>query len=172
MRLYQCFLVSVAALAVAACGTTLDATRMPELQAARKAQRPIFVGNLFAGKADKRGFIDAGAHIFNTSGKTYKYVDLHLTATNRVGDPIVRNGEQSPMVRLRFTGPLPPRRASGRTTWPNVWYLQKPACLTVLKIDITRMDGSTVSLDGAALDDVLSKKLRQDCRVKLTALRR
>ena len=76
------------------------------------------------------------------------------------------------MARLRFTGPLPPRRASGRTTWPNVWYLQKPACLTVLKIDITRMDGSTVSLDGAALDDVLSKKLRQDCRVKLTALRR
>ena len=172
MRLYQCLLVSAAALAAAACGTPLSATLMPELQAARKAQRPIFIGTLFAGKPDKRGIIGAAAHIFNTSDKTYKYVDLQLTATNRVGDPIVRHGERSPMVRLRFTGPLPPRRTSGRTTWPNVWYLEKPACLTVMKIEITRMDGSIVSLDGAALDDVLAKELRQDCRVKLTALRR
>ena len=83
MRLYQCLLVSAAALAAAACGTPLSATLMPELQAARKAQRPIFIGTLFAGKPDKRGIIGAGALIFNTSDKTYKLSLIHISEPTR-----------------------------------------------------------------------------------------
>ncbi|MFY0610646.1 MAG: hypothetical protein JXQ99_03890 [Hyphomicrobiaceae bacterium] len=167
MRSFQYCLVGVVTLAGVACSATLT----PELQKAKAAKRPIFVGNLYAQKAQQRGHIDANAQFFNTSNKTYKYVELHVTATNRVGDPIMREGDNSATVRLQFTGPLRPRRSPGISTWPNIWYLQKPFCLKVLKIDITHIDGSSVSLDGATLEDVLSKKLRKDCRTRVSALR-
>jgi len=147
------------------------ATFNTDLLNAKKTRQPIFVGFLTAEKPDKRGSIDASGQIFNTSHKTYKYVDIRVTATNRVGDVIIRDDDRSSVVKLRFTGPLAPLRTSGLVTWPNIWYVQKIACITVIRIDITHMDGTIVPLDGAILDDMLPAKLRKNCRLQLSAVR-
>ena len=107
--------------------------------------------------------IDARAQLFNTSAKTYKYVDIGITAYNRVGDAIIRDGDASSLIKLRFTGPLSPRRTPGISTWPNVWYVRKIACLSVSRINITHMDGSVVAIDGPTLTDVLASKLSKGC---------
>ena len=165
MRHFIYCLAGVPALWAAGCAATFNA----DLQNAKKTRQPVFVGFLTAEKPDKRGSIDASGQIFNTSHKAYKYVDIRVTATNRVGDVIIRDDDRSSVVKLRFTGPLPPLRTSGIVTWPNIWYVQKIACITVFRIDITHMDGNIVPLDGAALDDMLPAKLRKSCRLQLSA---
>lgn len=154
-----CFLI-VAAVMVGGCAGVLNA----DLQRAKKTRQPIFIASIAAGRPDKHGFIDARAAMFNTSSKTYKYVDISVTAYNRVGDPIVREGDTSPVVRLRFTGPLRPRRTAGTSVWPKVWYVRKIACIAITQIDIEHMDGTSVAIEAAGLGDVLAAGL-QKCGV-------
>lgn len=143
----------------AGCAATFNM----ELQRAKKSRQPIFIGSLSAGNPDKHGLIDARAQIFNTSTKTYKYVDIGITTYNRVGDAIIREGDPSPLIKLRFTGPLRPRRTPGISTWPNVWYVRKIACLSVSRIAITHLDGSVVVIDGPTLNDVVASNLSKGC---------
>ena len=143
----------------AGCAATFNM----ELQRAKKSRQPIFIGGLSPGNPDKHGMIDARAQLFNTSSKTYKYVDIAITAYNRVGDAIIREGDTSSLIKLRFTGPLRPRRTPGTSTWPNIWYGGKIACLSVSRINITHMDGNVVAIEGAMLKDVLASKLSKGC---------
>ncbi len=159
MRLLLICLAGIVTTMAAGCAATFNI----ELQRAKKSRQPIFIGNLSAGNPDKHGLIDARAQLFNTSGKTYKYVDIGITAYNRVGDAITREGDTSSLIKLRFTGPLRPRRTPGISTWPNVWYVRKIACLSVSRIDITHMDVSVVAISGAMLDGVLASKLSKGC---------
>ena len=107
--------------------------------------------------------IDVQAQLFNTSDKTYKYVDLSVTAYNRVGDAIRRSGENSPVVKLRFTGPLRPNRTPGISSWPGVWSVQKVGCLEVARIDITHMNGQAVVIEGTVLNSVLASDIARGC---------
>lgn len=136
----------------------------PELPHAKSSQKPIFVGNITASKPNKKGNTSALAEFFNTSAKTYKYVDITVEAYNRVGDTIQRDGDESPLVKLRFTGPLAPRRTPGITTWPKVWRSGAINCLDIKRIDISHIDGTTIAITGPALSNVVSRKLKQKCQ--------
>lgn len=148
------------ALPLFGCAAVFD----QELQRAKEARAPVFLGSLAAREPDAHGKIDVQAQLFNTSDNVYKYVDVSLIAYNRVGDPIRRSGQQAlPTVTLRLTGPLRPRRTSGKTRWPGVWYVQKVDCLEVSRIDITHMDGQIVRVDGDDLMGVLAADVAQGC---------
>ena len=137
----------------------------PELQYAKRSQKPIFVGNISPSKPNKKGSINALAQFFNTSAKTYKFVDITVEAYNRMGDANPREDNGSPFVKLRFTGPLAPQRTPGLTTWPKVWRSGAITCLVIKRIDIRHIDGTTITLSGPALLDVISQKLKQRCQV-------
>ncbi len=151
--------VSLATLLLVGCAAVLD----QELQRAKSSREPVYLSSLVAGEPDDRGMIDVHVQLFNTSDKIYKYVDLSLIAYNRVGDAIKRSGENSPIVKLRFTGPLRPRRTPGISSWPGVWYVQKVGCLEVSRIDITYMDGQAVAIGGAMLTSVLARDVARGC---------
>ena len=159
MRLAVAYLLGIVTALAGGCAGAV----YPGLQHARRSQRPIFVGNIGADNPDKNGDISALIQFFNTSAKTYKYIDISVEAYNRVGDLIRRDSDTSPIVKLRFTGPLAPRRTPGITTWPRVWHTNTIACLDIKRIDIIHMDGTTIAIEGPALADVLSKKMQRMC---------
>ena len=146
-------------LSLVGCAGALD----HELQRAKTSREPVFVGGLVARDPDERGMIDVHLQMFNTSDKAYKYVDFSLTAYNRVGDAIRRSEGASPIVKLRFTGPLGPRRTPGTSRWPGVWYVQKVGCIEVSRIDITHMDDQIVAIEGPKLASVLASEIAKGC---------
>lgn len=151
--------VSVAAFAVGGCAGSIYA----QLQDAKKAGKPIFIGHLFTGKPDKDGNVGARAQIYNTSHKVFKYVDISVEAYNRVGDVVLYDGH--PISKLRFTGPLRPRRTPGMTVWPKVWNAGTIACLEAKRVSISHMDGSTVLIEGPDLANVLATNLNKGCGI-------
>ena len=151
--------VNLLTLSLIGCAAAFD----HELQRAKTSREPVFVGSLGAGDPDERGMIDVHVQMFNTSEKAYKYVDFSLMAYNRVGDAIRRSGDASPIVKLRFTGPLGPRRTPGTSSWPGVWYVQKVGCIEVSRIDITHMDGQVVAIEGPMLRRVLASEIAKGC---------
>jgi len=139
-----------------------------ELHEAKKSWKPIFVSDARASGPNKLGAIGAQIRFSNTSGKTYKYVDFIVVAHNRVGDRIIREGDATPVIKLRFTGPLTSRRTPGTMKWPAIWYRTPIACLAIQRIDIDHMDGTKLALQHGPLAEVLSTTLRRGCHGKST----
>ena len=116
-----------------------------------------------AGKPDKRGHIDTQITFFNTSSNTYKYVDFFVEAYNRVGDPLLQSGDDLPTVKLRFTGPLPPRRSPGVSIWPQTWRDPALHCIAIKRIEIFHMNGTHRPIEAAELRDVVAENLPITC---------
>ena len=154
-------IVIIVTIWLVACAGALN----QELQRAKASQQPVFIANVVASEPNERGMTDVKLQLFNTSAATYKYVDISLIAYNRVGDAIRRTGDLSPIVKLRFTGPLRPRRTPGISIWPGVWHVQKVGCLKVLRIDVTQMDDRVIAVDGAMLPRVLGSEIAKGCAV-------
>lgn len=157
--------VLIAAPILASCAGTLDTG----LDEAKHNQKPIFLTKLNAGQPTKKGHITVSAQFFNTSGNTYKYVDFYVRAINRFGDPVTQGNDTTSLTRLRFTGPLHPRRSPGTTRWPRTWYHVQIACLALERIEIAHLNGTQRSLSGPELVSVLSAQVQNNCaRVRTT----
>lgn len=142
------------------CAALIDV----DLRQAHDTGQPLYVGRITAAEPDQRDRIDVNATIFNTSAKTYRYVDLTVAAHRRP----VGTASQSPptsTATLRLAGPLRPRRSAGLTTWRHVWRGEAVACIELVRVALTDMDGHTVAVDAAALADVVSRRLRRGCPV-------
>jgi hypothetical protein len=139
------------------CVTNIQA----ELQKAEHRGKPIFIAALGPTKPDKHGLAAARAQFFNTSDRVYKYVDITVEAYNRVGDAIYHRGQT--VSKLRFTGPLQPRRSSGPTLWPAIWQDAAISCLLMKRVDVTYMDGTLVTIEGPALRPVIAPGLNSPC---------
>lgn len=135
-----------------------------ELRHAKNTGKPVFIDNLGVTAPNKDGEVTALAQVFNTSGNVYKYVDIEITAYNRVGDPVTSGDGASHRVKLRYTGPLPPRRTAGITRWPRTWYAVPVACLTIERVHITNIDESSLAIEGAGLTEVLASRIRRSCK--------
>ena len=156
----QCCLPVLAPLVtlLAGCAALIDA----DLRQANTTGQPVYIGRLAAGEPDQRGRIDVSATIFNTSAKTYRYVDLTVAAHRR---PIGAAGHDplAAKVTLRLAGPLRPRRTAGLATWRNVWHGESVSCVDIVGIVLTDMDGGVIVVDGPALAGVQSRRLRRGC---------
>ncbi len=136
----------------------------PDLGRAKSEERALFIGDVAPGRASKKGAVPVAAQFFNTSNKTYKYVVLGVVAYNRVGDPIRERGDETALVDLRFTGPLPPRRTPGIVKWPRVWYASALTCIEVRRVRLVHMDSSERVIEGGELLSMLSRRLQKGCR--------
>lgn len=159
MRCFQAIPILLLSAALQGC----SGLSYPGLEQARTSQKPIFVGAIGTSKPSQDGFMSAQIDFFNTSGNTYKYVDFDVRAYNRFGDPVINPGDPGPDVRLRFTGPLPPRRTPGMTIWPRTWRTVIVACVEISRIEISHMDGTNRTLDSLELTGSLSASLRSGC---------
>lgn len=143
---------------LAGCAALTDA----DLRQAQDTRQPVYISRLTPAEPDRHGRIAASATIFNTSAKTYRYVDLTVTAHRR---PDGSTGIGAPVstVTLRLAGPLRPRRAAGLTTWRNVWQGERIACVEVVRIALSDMGDGITAIDGQALSGLLSRRLRRGC---------
>ena len=153
----------IAAVVLGGCAGRLDSA----LTRAKKSRQPIFVGRLHPTKPDALGATHPVAELFNTSYKTYKYVNLHVKAYNRVGDVILPDDDETPVVTLRFTGPLPPLRTPGNTVWRKITFSDTAVCFQLERIGIEHMDGTKRTLEGPALREVKANHLNRPCPTPL-----
>lgn len=159
MRLGWQLLYLIPFIGIAGCGTTFNG----ELQAAHKSGRPLFVTDLRATKPNREGWTHVRIQLHNASHKVIKYVDFDVVGHNRVGDAVLRRDGGHEALRIRFTGPLNPRRSPGGVIARKVWRAGAVACVRVQKVAITHMDGTSVALEGAELGAVLAKRLQKPC---------
>lgn len=143
---------------LAGCAALVDA----DLRQANSTGQPVYIGHLAAAKPDRRGRIAVAATIFNTSPKTYRYVDLTVAAQRR-RTGVAGHDPTAAKVTLRLAGPLRPRRTAGLTTWRNVWHGERVSCVDIVGIVLTDMDGGVIVVDGPALAGVQSRRLRRGC---------
>ena len=159
-RVTFCLVAMVASVLSGGCAGTYQA----ELLSARKHGKPIFISRLQPHHPARSGEIGVSVQFFNTSGKTYKYVDISVEAYNRVGDAIRHHDPRySTIAKLRFTGPLLPRRTPGTTLWPQVWYSGTVSCVAIRRIDITHMDLTKHTIEAPALAGILAPAVPQNC---------
>jgi hypothetical protein len=149
--------VIILTIATSGCAGSIQA----ELYKAEHDGKPIFISTLAPTKPDKSGISSARARFFNTSAKIYKYVDISVTAYNRVGDAIPTEGHT--LAKLRFTGPLRPRRSPGVTTWPAIWRDAAIACVVIARVDILHLDGTAVTIEGAGLATITTAGINHQC---------
>jgi hypothetical protein len=160
MRLFVLCPISVAvAIALGGCA----GSAYPELLNAKQAKKPVFVSDIKAGSPDPNGDIAVTARFFNTSHKVYRSVDIHIESFDAAGERVKRADDQTPVVKLRFTGPLKPRRTPGTSTWPRVWSGNTIACVAIRRVDIAHTDGSILMIEGADLRGVLAARLLKSC---------
>lgn len=76
---------------------------------------------------------------------------------NAVGDPQQCTIRHDPSFRGKVTGPINPGQTDGEdTVWENAWYNNTIVSVKIKGIDITYMDGSTVSLDDKQVEYALN----------------
>lgn len=134
-----------------------------ELHTAKRNGLPIFVSEVGVSKPNRFGAMAASVAFHNTSAQSYKYVDFVVVAFNRVGDVLTRDGDETPEIKLRFTGPLRRGRTPRTMKWPAIWYRTPIACLRIRRIAISHLDGTSSDIEGEQLERVIAKGLQGPC---------
>lgn len=95
-----------------------------------------------------------------------KYVDFGVLLYNEVGDQLRSRIDGSALRTLNFTGPLEAGRSiEGRKSrWGPLWYESTGACIKMVSVSVTFMNGKRQSFSGASLRNALAPRLTNDCR--------
>ena len=131
---------------------------------AERERKPVLVGLIIATAPDRKGAVGVKAQLHNTSGKSYRYVDLLVVGYNPKGRVVAPFAGDKELVRLRFKGPLKRRARSDATQWAEVWYDREVSCVEVRRINITHTDGSRRRMGRREALAVLPEGARKSCR--------
>lgn len=126
--------------------------RIEEEQAKRKeidnVKNTIRLINAWTSRPNSANGVDLNILWTNTSNKVIKYTVFNVVPYNAVGDPQQCDIRHDTSFRGKVTGPINPGQTyGGDQVWECAWYNNTIVSVKVKSIDITYMDGSTVSLD-------------------------
>ncbi|KZL88791.1 hypothetical protein CLMAG_58840 [Clostridium magnum DSM 2767] len=126
--------------------------RIEEEQAKQKeidnVKNTIRLINAWTSRPNSAGGVDLKILWTNTSNKAVKYAFFNVVPYNAVGDPQQCTIRHDPSFRGKVTGPINPGQTyGGDQVWECAWYNNTIVSVKVKSIDITYMDGSTVSIN-------------------------
>ncbi len=107
---------------------------------------PIEITLLQRGSANSVGGVDVVVRYKNTSEKTIKYASFRIRAINAVGDAAYCQVRRSAVFNGRNVGPVNPGR-SQVARWSNVWYNSTIRDIQVVRVAITFMDDTVITIN-------------------------
>lgn len=112
-----------------------------------KAREIIRVSKVYTGTPNSAGGVDLYIVWKNMSDKTIKYVDFEAVPINAVGDVVSCEIRMSSTFYGQETGPYKKGQGnSGAYLWENAWYNPSITSAQIRGIEVTYMDGSSVTL--------------------------
>lgn len=96
---------------------------------------------------DSAGGVGAIGSFGNDDNRTFKYVRIHVTPFNAVGDQVVSEIGSKSETWLKVTGPMKPAEFSP-VAWDPIWYNPSITEIRVDAVEIEYMDGSVERYEG------------------------
>lgn len=110
------------------------------------------VQEVFKAGCDEVGHIGAEVIFKNIEGNTIKYVSVHVTPYNAVGDVVSCTVTQTTTFGIRFTGPIPVgEKVSGFVD--GIWYNNSITSAKIDYVDVTYQDDSIERFDVSDLSE-------------------
>jgi hypothetical protein len=170
--LYRSIICFVAIIfGLSGCATT----NTKDLERVKREGIPILIEFAYPSAPNSAGGVDVRIDFVNTSSKTFKYVLFTAIPYNKVGDVVQSAVGGKTSASLETVGPYNPGQKNyepdpwlgGRYShWPNVWYNNTISCIEITKVELTYMDGSTVSFDGPSIKKLLAESIKNSCAVR------
>lgn len=148
MRVMKTTLTLITAALLSGCAAVHDP--LPQ----GTADRLIYISDHGSVFSDTAGGYGYRLRLGNLSGEDIKYVEITITALNRVGDPAPDRISGKATRGIRVVGPIAPRQQIGRPFPVNFgpgWYDNGMACGRIDKIEVTWMNGLVRSFEGKEL---------------------
>jgi hypothetical protein len=116
-----------------------------EIENARKLIRVI---SCYTNSPNSAGGVDLNIVWKNNSNKTIKYIFFDVIPYNSVGDAQYCEIRRTSQYRGKVTGPISPGETYGyNRVWECAWYNNTIIRVQLVGVDITYMDGTSVSIN-------------------------
>lgn len=129
-----------------------------------KHGQPIYIQTVFVEDINSASGVDFSLDwAFLDKGKTVKYLYISVLPYNSVGDQQRCNIGGYSLFEGKITGPISAETSLRQSTWKNAWYNNTIACLSIVKVKVEYMDGTSYTYINE-LPKILNPYLQNSCK--------
>jgi hypothetical protein len=136
-------------------------------QATSLPKPTYFVTEFGIDEVNSAGGVEPYFVFFNPNQSSpIKYIKLRITPYNAVGDVISSSIGGQTTAGLSYTGPLSHSDGETRVNWGPIWYNTTAECIKLESIQISFVNGKSISFIGKTLYKALAPEINNVCRLK------
>jgi hypothetical protein len=133
--------------------------RKRDIETIREQGVPIAITEIYKSRPNSVGGIDVDFEFYNSSYRTFKYLEFTITPYNQVGDIASSETNGRSTVTVKGVGPMKPSVEFGIYdyhffSFENIWYNHTINCVKLSEVKITYMDSTEESITGELLSAI------------------
>jgi hypothetical protein len=133
--------------------------RKNSVESIREKGVPIFITEIYKSRPNSVGGVNVDFKFYNSSYRTFKYLEFIITPYNQVGDITSSETNGRSTVTVKGVGPMKPSVKFGIYdyhffSFENIWYNHTINCVKLSKVIITYMDSTEESITGELLSAI------------------